>query len=81
MMIKNIIAVICLLPAAVIGCPTTIDGWTFEFQQDVDVIVPNIGSVQLCEEECLQAGAVVSILKWIVAYLPRLSTNLVRISA
>ena len=40
MMIKTILIVflvICFTACYVIGCPTTVDGWTFEFEDDVDI--------------------------------------------
>ena len=52
----SVICSICCFPAAVVGCPTTIQGWTYELHAGEYLSIPDIGSVSLCESECLASS-------------------------
>ena len=42
MIIKIIFVIVTWLPAFLIPCPTIIDGWTFQFKPDVDIVIQGI---------------------------------------
>lgn len=52
----SVICFFCYFPAAVVGCPTTIQGWTYELHAGEYLSIPDIGSVSLCESECLASS-------------------------
>ena len=39
MIIKIIFVIVTWLPAFLIACPTIIDGWTFQFKPDNDILI------------------------------------------
>ena len=39
MIIKIIFVIVTWLPAFLIACPTIIDGWTFQFKPDIDILI------------------------------------------
>ena len=39
MIVKIIFVIVTWLPAFLIACPTIIDGWTFPFKPDIDILI------------------------------------------
>jgi len=46
---------ILLIPGIVRSCPTSLEGWTFQFNSGEDVFITGLSSVNKCKQECLKS--------------------------